>query len=95
MDTARKIIEEYVSAGVAFNGTASELDSAAHSQLEAFLARWPQARSSITTERVARDETPSRLYEIRVDEWILFDEETFPDSPRRPMPASPAQPCRR
>ncbi len=69
--------------GVTFMGRAAELGAAAHDRLEAFLERWPHARNTITTERVSNDDTPSRLYEIRVDEWVLFDEQAFPDSPRR------------
>jgi hypothetical protein len=73
--------------GVTFNGTACELDASARSELDSFLQRWPQARNAITTERVARDETPSRLYEVQVASWVLFDEENFPDSPRQSFPA--------
>jgi uncharacterized protein YhbP (UPF0306 family) len=73
--------------GVTFKGRASELSTNAHAKIEEFLIRWPQARSSITTDLIARDDTPSRLYEIRVDEWVLFDEEAFPGSPRRTVPA--------
>lgn len=73
--------------GVTFKGRASELGVNAHDQLEEFLIRWPRARNSITTDLIARNDTPSRLYEIRVDEWVLFDEEAFPDSPRRTVPA--------
>ncbi|HSV66738.1 MAG TPA: pyridoxamine 5'-phosphate oxidase family protein [Mycobacteriales bacterium] len=69
--------------GVTFKGRASELGVSAQDKLEEFLVRWPHARNSITVNRVARDDTPLRLYEICVDEWVLFDEETFPDSPRR------------
>lgn len=73
--------------GVTFTGRAAEFGAEVRDQLEAFLARWPNARKTITTERVARDDTPSRLYEIRVDEWVLFDEQAFPDSPRRTISA--------
>jgi hypothetical protein len=73
--------------GVTFKGRAEELGVNAHDHLEEFLARWPHARNIITTDLVARDDTPSRLYEICVDEWVLFDEERFPDSPRRSVPA--------
>lgn len=68
--------------GVTFKGLATELDASAHDELERFLTRWPQARDTITTERVTANDTPSRLYEIRVDEWVLFDEKHFPGSPR-------------
>lgn len=73
--------------GVTFQGLAQELDAGAHDELEQFLARWPHARDAISTERIAADDTPSRLYEIRVDEWVLFDEEAFTGSPRREIRA--------
>jgi hypothetical protein len=73
--------------GVTFTGAASELGADASRELEHFLNRWPQARDNVSTERVANDSTPSRLYEIEIDEWVLFDEKTFPDSPRRQIPA--------
>ena len=70
-------------------GRAAELGAEANDRLEAFLRRWPRARNTITTERVSNDDTPSRLYEIRVDEWVLFDEQAFPDSPRRTIAGIP------
>lgn len=72
--------------GVTFKGQACELGADASTELEQFVERWPSARSIISTERIASNDTPSRLYEIRVDEWVLFDEETFPDSPRNALP---------
>ncbi len=68
--------------GVTFKGRARELGADASAELQSFLERWPQARSAITLERVAGDDTHSRLYEIRVSQWVLFDEETYPESPR-------------
>jgi uncharacterized protein YhbP (UPF0306 family) len=69
--------------GVTFQGFASELDASADNELRLFLTRWPRARASITTERIEADRTSSRLYEIRVNKWILFDEHDFPDEPRQ------------
>ncbi len=81
--------------GVTFKGRARELNADAVAELEGFLGRWPGARRIITAERVANDDTPSRLYEIRLDEWVLFDEETFPGSPRRTLPPSADLPAGR
>jgi len=72
--------------GVTFKGRARELGADARVELERFLVRWPHARNIITTERIASGDTTSRLYEIAVGEWVLFDEETFPESPRRVVP---------
>ncbi len=74
--------------GVTLRGIAVELDASAHRELENFLARWPRARESITTERVVAKSTPSRLYEISVDEWVLFDEHSFSDQPRQEIPGN-------
>jgi uncharacterized protein YhbP (UPF0306 family) len=68
--------------GVTFKGQARELGADAATELEKFVERWPNARSIVSAERITNNDTPSRLYEIRVDEWVLFDEETFPESPR-------------
>jgi uncharacterized protein YhbP (UPF0306 family) len=73
--------------GVTFAGQARELSAGAETELENFLERWPQARNAISTERIANDDALSRLYEIRIDEWILFDEENFAESPRRVLHA--------
>lgn len=69
--------------GVTFKGCARELGIDAGVELEGFFERWPDARSLISIRRIAENDTPSRLYEIGIDEWVLFDEQTFPDSPRR------------
>lgn len=68
--------------GVTFKGHARELGIDAGTELEGFLQRWPNARSLISIERITENDTPSRLYEIDIDQWVLFDEQTFPDSPR-------------
>jgi len=69
--------------GVAFSGTATQCADEARVPLERFTERWPHARSTITPERLAKGETVSRIYEIHVAEWVLFDEVSFPDAPRR------------
>jgi hypothetical protein len=73
--------------GVTFKGHARELGAEARTELEGFLERWPRAGDTITPDKVASGETPSRLYEIRVSEWVLFDEEMFRESPRQVIAA--------
>lgn len=74
--------------GVTFKGTAVELpQEGINEELEGFLARWPAARGILTAETLARGQTPSRLYRITVAEWVLFDEEHYPDQPRRAVRA--------
>ena len=75
--------------GVTFKGNAIELPKVGFDDLvEAFLDRWPNARAILSVDRPERGETQSRLYEIAVTEWVLFDEGNFPDEPRRSLPAS-------
>jgi uncharacterized protein YhbP (UPF0306 family) len=67
--------------GVTFKGTARELVTAeCEREIASFLQRWPAAESALTPN------SPSRLYEVRISEWLLFDEENFPDEPRRIIP---------
>jgi hypothetical protein len=77
--------------GVTFTGAARELDRVGiEDEIRQFIGRWPAA--TINAESLARDATASRLYEIAVDEWILFDEVNFPDNPRQRVDACRRQP---
>lgn len=76
------------SRGVTFTGRAEELPTVGAEGLRsAFVDRWPNAEALIGADALARGETPMRLYEIRVGEWILVDEVNFPDGPRRTITA--------
>lgn len=69
--------------GVTFTGNARELPTrGVDAQAQAFLDRWPTA-AAIDPGKLARGDTASRLYEIDITEWVLFDEATFPEQPRR------------
>lgn len=72
--------------GVTFKGQARELGLDADAELEGFLERWPDARGIISIKRIAENDTPSRLYEIDIDQWALFDEQAFPNCPRCVIP---------
>jgi uncharacterized protein YhbP (UPF0306 family) len=73
-----------VARAVTFTGTARELATTGiDAELAVFLARWPQAQPTIDSPTLASGSSPSRLYEITVEEWVLFDEHSFPDQPRR------------
>lgn len=75
--------------GVTFEGRARELPIEGISEEAAgFVARWPAAATSLDPEKLARGEAPHRLYELEVTSWVLFDEENFPDQPRRPVPVA-------
>jgi uncharacterized protein YhbP (UPF0306 family) len=69
--------------GVTFKGRARELDIAATAEITAFTRRWPGARNALDGQKPSNPDTSSRLYEITVSEWVLFDEEGFRGSPRR------------
>jgi Pyridoxamine 5'-phosphate oxidase len=74
--------------GVTFTGTATELPPVGIDiQIATFLHRWPQAEGHLTTQALQEATPPGRLYEIAVTTWVLFDEEHYPDQPRRPLPA--------
>lgn len=75
--------------GISFLGEVCELSvSASARPLVAFLKRWPRAKEAITINRLRDEVTQTRLYEVRVSEWVLFDEVNFPDEPRRVLRAS-------
>lgn len=74
--------------GVTFTGLARELPAAgSDSEIEDFLKRWPAAASAINPTKAAPYRPTSRLYEIAVSEWVLFDEEHFSHQPRRVIEA--------
>lgn len=70
--------------GVSFTGTARQLPGTGNDAVAAaFAARWPRASGVLS----AMPDAASRLYEIAVAEWVLYDEENFPASPRRTVSA--------
>jgi uncharacterized protein YhbP (UPF0306 family) len=70
--------------GVTFRGTAAELPVTGVEELRAaFVQRWPKAAALIDADDLAREETPMRLYEVAVREWVLVDEVNLSDDPRR------------
>lgn len=83
--------------GATLTGLAREIpDSDQPALAAAFVVRWPRsadllspARSLVTVPvSAAPAEIPrSRLYEIAVVDWVLFDEVNFPEQPRRTVPA--------
>jgi hypothetical protein len=72
--------------GVTFKGLASQLGQESKTEVEDFLERWPKATTAITFDRLVAGETMTRLYQILVTEWLLFDEQNFPSAPRRLVP---------
>jgi uncharacterized protein YhbP (UPF0306 family) len=64
--------------GVTFKGHARELAPGGSPDEEAaFVERWPAAAAALAGDG------PSRLYEVAITEWVLFDELNFADDPRR------------
>jgi uncharacterized protein YhbP (UPF0306 family) len=77
-----------VARGVTFTGRAHELPLLGiDQQISDFCRRWPKAHPAIDPAKLAAGETSSRLYEIGVTEWVLFDEQNFPQQPRQIIPA--------
>lgn len=75
--------------GVTFTGTVRPLPpEGSAAAARAFLERWPGAEVAIDPGRLARHETPSRLYEVVVAEWVLFDERRFPAESRHVLAAA-------
>ncbi|HEV7976542.1 VOC family protein [Amycolatopsis sp.] len=76
-------------AGVTFTGMAKELSTTGvESEVDAFVKRWPAATGAIDPAKLARGETPTRIYEVAVEEWVLFDEINFPEQPRQVIQAT-------
>jgi uncharacterized protein YhbP (UPF0306 family) len=73
--------------GVTFQGLASELGTDCEPELGNFISRWPKASEALTVSKLVSGETRTRLYSVRVTQWILFDERNFPESPRRVVSA--------
>ncbi|MBI3687138.1 MAG: pyridoxamine 5'-phosphate oxidase family protein [Actinobacteria bacterium] len=74
--------------GVTFLGTAREMATVdVEFAISAFIERWPASAEAIDPGKLANGETPTRLYEVVIDEWILFDESNFPSQPRRKIKA--------
>ncbi|MBG0818378.1 pyridoxamine 5'-phosphate oxidase family protein [Planomonospora sp. ID82291] len=73
--------------GVSFTGRARELPAVGiEEQISAFIARWPAAAGALDPARLAARQSPTRLYEVTITGWVLFDEENFPDQPRQEIP---------
>ncbi len=66
--------------GVSFTGYAKQLPGAGiDAEIALFARRWPGAAGVLG----AMPDTSSRMYEVCVTQWVLFDEKNFRKSPRR------------
>jgi hypothetical protein len=69
--------------GVTLTGNARQVPRDVFPEIaEDFIARWPRAVEALTPVTADPESTPSRLYEIAVVDWVLFDEVNFPEQPR-------------
>src|SRR6266498_1568022 len=74
--------------GVTFRGMARELPSiGVTDEASAFIRRWPAAKAAVEPGRLARGETSTRIYEVAVAEWVLFDEANSRERPRQTVRA--------
>lgn len=75
--------------GVTFTGSARELPTCGiEREIAAFVARWPHAEAALNPGKLARGELATRLYEVTIGRWVLFDEENFPKQPRQVIKAT-------
>ncbi|WP_067669423.1 pyridoxamine 5'-phosphate oxidase family protein [Nocardia miyunensis] len=66
--------------GVSFTGRARQLPGVGIDELaRAFVGRWPNAAGVLD----AMPEGASRMFEVVVGQWVLFDEKNFRGGPRR------------
>ncbi|HKS98024.1 MAG TPA: pyridoxamine 5'-phosphate oxidase family protein [Rugosimonospora sp.] len=72
--------------GVTFSGTAKELPTTnVETAIGAYVGRWPNAAHALDSDRLANGAAHHRIYEIAVNNWILYDEENFSAAPRQPV----------
>jgi uncharacterized protein YhbP (UPF0306 family) len=75
--------------GVSFTGQAVQLPTTGiEKPIAVYAGRWPAAANAIDPARVASGEAHHRVYEIRVDSWVLYDEENFGREPRQGVAAA-------
>jgi uncharacterized protein YhbP (UPF0306 family) len=72
--------------GVIFEGMAAmvpkdELGSA----YAVYSRRWPKVKEMVTLDAIANDQTSNRLWCVRPAGFVLFDEVSFPEEPRREL----------
>ncbi|MEV7011701.1 pyridoxamine 5'-phosphate oxidase family protein [Streptosporangium sp. NPDC051022] len=73
--------------GVSFTGQARQLPGEGiDEQIAQFVERWPAAAGALDAEKLVAGKTPTRLYEVAIEEWVLFDEKNFPGDPRQVIP---------
>jgi uncharacterized protein YhbP (UPF0306 family) len=70
--------------GVTFDGSATQLEGDALQEgFVVYAQRWPQVREAIPLDAMFSGKSANRIYRIHVDEFVLFDEVNFAESPRR------------
>ena len=70
--------------GVTFTGAGRELPLVGIGDaIDSFVSRWPASTVVIDAERLTNGDIPTRMYEVIIDEWVLFDEVNFPEQPRQ------------
>ncbi len=70
--------------GVSFSGHAAQLPvTGIDDQIAAYAGRWPSTSRAIEPQRLASGEAHHLVYEITVEEWVLYDEQNFREQPRQ------------
>lgn len=72
--------------GITFTGQGVELPvTGIDAQIAVYAGRWPVTANAIDPQRLAGGEAHHRIYEITVEEWVLYDEQNFRQQPRQPV----------
>jgi len=72
--------------GLSFEGRASQATGdATKDAYEAYAERWPRVRSMFSLNDIISGDTPMRMYVVTLLRVVLFDEESFPTSPRQEL----------
>lgn len=70
--------------GVTFTGHARELAVVGiEKAIDSFVTRWPASSVALDLDVMASGEGLTRVYEVAIGEWVLFDEVNFPEQPRQ------------
>jgi len=74
--------------GATFQGTAHQIvPNDLTDAYETYCLRWPQAREMVSLEALTTEATENRLWTVIPTTYVLFDEISFPDEPRRELVA--------
>jgi uncharacterized protein YhbP (UPF0306 family) len=72
--------------GLTFEGIATEASGPnIEATYELYARRWPNVREMFSAAEMSTGSTAMRMYDVRVDGYVLFDEVNYPASPRQEL----------